>query len=935
MIWPVPLVGRCAGFGMSRTVAVPLGLLLVMVAPVVRADDTGLAAYEGQIRPLLKERCYACHGALKAQAGLRLDTVAAMLEGGDSGPAIEPGESEFSPLVERIIEHDEALRMPPEGEPLTDEQVTLIRSWIDAGAAAPSDETPEPDPREHWAFQAPTRPQVPDAGAGWARDPIDAFLAAEYDRLGLEPLGEAPPHVLLRRLYLDLIGLPPTREELLEFLADPSDAAYERVVDRLLADPRHAERWARHWMDVWRYSDWYGRRAVPDVLNSYAMIWRWRDWIVNKLDEDAGYDHLLRMMLAADELAPNDPEELPATGYVVRNFYRWNYNTWMADSVEHTGKAFLGLTINCAHCHDHKYDPIRHEDYFAFRAFFEPIELRHDRVPGEPDPGPYPKYEYGKAYKPITSGMVRIFDEKLDAETFLYTRGEARNVVPGRPPIPPGPPRFLTRGDFEFEPIDLPDEATYPGLKSFLRQEETATRQAALDQAQVALTAARQTLEAIDAQSDPEGHTTAQLALQVAEETEQVAQADLESLRLRIEADEARFGRSEADADEAARAAARSERALALARARLELAAAEQAEHQVRHQADAAEDAVAKAEQRLAAARQAVETAEGALDSDATSYTPLSPSYPEQSTGRRAALARWLTRRDNPLTARVAVNYLWGWHFGEPIVPTPHDFGRNGAPPSNQSLLDWLAVELMEPSSPGVEPWSMKHLHRRIVMSSAYRMASHTSDPNHPNAAIDRENRSLWRFRPSRMEAEVIRDSLLQVAGVLDLARGGPEIDQAQGLTSRRRSLYFAHHGEGSMQFLELFDAPDPGECYRRTTSVVPQQSLALANSELALNMARTIAAELGTDPLCDQEAEGSESAFIRAAFERVLSRPPSDEELTLSRGFLDRQIALFEGAELPEVAGSATPPSTDPRTRANENLIHALLNHHDFVTIR
>ncbi|WP_235963692.1 DUF1553 domain-containing protein [Tautonia rosea] len=935
MIWPVPLIGRRAGSETPRIVALLLGMLLAAVQPVVRADDAGLAAYEGQIRPLLKERCYACHGALKSQAGLRLDTVAAMLDGGDSGPAIEPGDSEFSPLVERILEHDDALRMPPEGEPLTEDQIAIIRSWIDSGAAAPSNETPEPDPREHWAFQTPTRPAVPDAGAGWAREPIDAFLAAEHDRLGLEPLGEAPPHVLLRRLHLDLIGLPPTREELLEFLADPSEAAYERVVDRLLADPRHAERWARHWMDVWRYSDWYGRRAVPDVLNSYAMIWRWRDWIVNKLDEDAGYDHLLRMMLAADELAPDDPEELPATGYVVRNFYRWNYNTWMADSVEHTGKAFLGLTINCAHCHDHKYDPIRHEDYFAFRAFFEPIELRHDRVPGEPDPGPYPKYDYGKAYAPINSGMVRIFDEKLDAETFLYTRGEARNIVPGRPPIPPGPPRFLTGGDFEVEPIDLPAEAAYPGVKSFIRQEETAVRQKTLDEAQAALSTAQQALETIKAQADPEGHTSAQLALQVAEETLQVAQTDLESLRLRMVADDARLGRGEVDPDESARAAARKERELALARARLERAAAELAEHQVRHQADAAEDALTQAEQRLATARQAVETAEGALESESTSYTHLSPSYPGQSTGRRAALAEWLTRPENPLTARVAVNYLWGWHFGEPIVATPHDFGRNGAPPSNKALLDWLAVELMEPSSPGVKPWSMKHIHRQIVMSAAYRMASHTSDADHPNVAIDPENRGLWRFRPSRMEAEAVRDSLLHVAGVLDLTRGGPEIDQSQGLVSRRRSLYFAHHGEGSMQFLELFDAPDPGECYRRTTSVVPQQSLALANSEMALAMARTIAAELETEPSCDPRADGREDAFIQAVFERVLSRPPSDEERALSRTFLERQVALFEGVELPDVSEVSPPPSTDPRRRANENLVHALLNHHDFVTIR
>ena len=184
-------------------------------------------------------------------------------------------------------------------------------------------------------------------------------------------------------------------------------------------------------MDVWRYSDWYGRRAVPDVLNSYAQIWRWRDWIVRSLNDDKGYDRMVREMLAADELAPADDDDLVATGFLVRNFYRWNYNNWMQDNVEHTGKAFLGLTFNCCHCHDHKYDPITQEEYFRFRAVFEPLELRHDRVPGEPDPGPFPKYDYGTAYKPITSGMVRVFDEKLDAKTFFYTGGDERNVVDG------------------------------------------------------------------------------------------------------------------------------------------------------------------------------------------------------------------------------------------------------------------------------------------------------------------------------------------------------------------------------------------------------------------------------------------------------------------------------------------------------------------------
>ncbi len=409
-----------------------------------------------------------------------------------AAPPSSPAQADASLLLDRLTDPDPDFRMPPEGSPLTDAQIALVRDWIDQGAIAPPDESPEPDPRDHWAFRKAVRPDLPTVrDPDWNRHPIDAFLAVEHDRLGLTPLPLAEPHVLLRRLYLDLIGLPPTRAELHAFLADPSEEAYRRTVDRLLASPQYGERWARHWMDVWRYSDWYGRRAVPDVTNSYAMIWRWRDWIVRSLNADKPYSRMVLEMLAADEINPNDRDTLVATGFLVRNFYRWNYNLWMKDNVEHTAKAFLGLTINCAHCHDHKYDPIKHEDYFAFRAFFEPLEIRHDRVPGEPDPGPYPKYEYGKAYKPITSGLVRIFDEKLDAETYLYTRGEARNVVPDRPPIPPGVPAFLSDDDFHVEPIDLPPEASYPGLQDFVRREEIAQREAALSAAEQELNRTR------------------------------------------------------------------------------------------------------------------------------------------------------------------------------------------------------------------------------------------------------------------------------------------------------------------------------------------------------------------------------------------------------------------------------------------------------------
>ncbi len=319
---------------------------------------------------------------------------------------IEPNDSQNSLLIERVISKDQSERMPPEGEPLSRQQITLLRTWIDGGAIAPIDEQPEKDPQNHWAFQRPTRPVVPisvrafDASqpgrTGRVRNEIDEFIRLQHAWQGLPPNEPASKLVLLRRVYLDLIGVPPTREELHAFRNDPSPLAYEIVVDRLLNDPRYGERWARHWMDVWRYSDWYGRRHVPDVWNSAPQIWRWRDWIVNSLNQDHGYDRMLREMLAADEITPEDDEAGYATGYLIRNWYALNPNDWMRSTVEHTGKAFLGLTFHWAHCHDHKYDPISQDDYFRLRAFFEPMYIRQVRVPGGADPGGFEDYQYGK-----------------------------------------------------------------------------------------------------------------------------------------------------------------------------------------------------------------------------------------------------------------------------------------------------------------------------------------------------------------------------------------------------------------------------------------------------------------------------------------------------------------------------------------------------------
>jgi hypothetical protein len=305
---------------------------------------------------------------------------------------------------------------------------------------------------------------------GGGLNPIDAFLEAEWVRHGLEPRPAAPKHILLRRVYLDLIGLPPTSEELRAFLADDSPEAFEKVVDRLLRDERYGERWGRHWMDVWRYSDWYGRRDANDVRNSASQIFRWRDWIVRSLNEGKGYDRMIQEMLAADEIQPEDYDAGVATGYLVRNYYSLNPNEWMRSAVEHTGKAFLGLTFNCAHCHDHKYDPIEHDDYFRLRAFFEPVFIRQDRVPGEADPGMFQDYTYAGTRSVQRLGAVRVYDRQPDAPTWFYTGGDERNRVTERGSIPPGVPAFLQPETLSIEPVDLPAQAWYPGLRPEIQE---------------------------------------------------------------------------------------------------------------------------------------------------------------------------------------------------------------------------------------------------------------------------------------------------------------------------------------------------------------------------------------------------------------------------------------------------------------------------------
>lgn len=874
---------------------------LMLVCFVISPSDE--IDYQKQVRYVLRERCIACHGALKQESGLRLDTAALAIRGGDGGPAVVPGDSGRSVLLKRISSIDPAERMPPEGEALKPEEINAIRKWIDEGANAPTEEHPEVDPREHWAFQRPIRPQVPAVeNADWVLNPIDAFVAESLQQKGLIPQPAAQKRTWLRRVSLDLTGLPPTPAEQDAFLRDESAEAFEKVVTRLIESPQYGERWGRHWMDIWRYSDWWGLGA--EVRNSQKHIWHWRDWIIESLNHDKPYDQMLREMLASDELYPNDLDRLRGSGFLARQYFKFNRTSWLDETIEHTSKAMLGLTVNCCKCHDHKYDPISQVEYYQLRAIFEPCQIRTDAVSGQLD------FE--------KDGIPRAFDCNLDAPTFVHIRGDDRNPDKSRQ-IVPAVPKFLSLGDFEIHSVQLPVESYLPGLRPHVIESY-------LKAAEDTILSTRRELEVARKKTGDVLPPTeqAKLLVNAAEKSVARAEAEFESIRSRAAADRVRVGAAEAEETKHLIAAAvRAENLAAAAKAEEEIARAELAVLQ------ATPETRSTAETGLAEARASLVQKRKLLDMPGESYTSLSGAlktlesnleteesrqkpFPATSTGRRSALAAWITDPRHPLTARVAVNHLWARHFGRGLVSTLFDFGRKGAPPTHPELLDWLAVELIE------NDWSMKHIHRLIVLSNTYRLASSNAGAAELNLKTDPDNRFYWRRNPVRMEAQIVRDSLLALAGELDLTMGGPSIPVNDD-KSRRRSLYYVHSHNEHQKFLSMFDDASVLECYRRAESIVPQQALALENSSLAGEMAGKIAVQI------EKRLPGlSDEAFVQECFRLVLSADPNSDETAAS---IDAIRQLTSAA----VAANRENPQHHART----GFLLALLNHNDFVTIR
>ena len=816
----------------------------------------------------------------------------------------------------------------------------LALAEVATGSALPeSHRSNRLDSLSHWAFRPIKQPTVPTASSRWVRNPIDAFLSLGHEQYGLIPLDPTPPHVLLRRLYLDLVGVSPTTAELEEFTSQPTDERYTQIVERLLSSPRHGERWGRHWMDIWRYSDWAGHGA--EVRESHPHIWRWRDWIIESLNADKPYDRMIVEMLAADELSPLDSSALRATGFLVRNWFRYNRNVWLEATVEHTGKAFLGLTVNCAKCHDHKSDPLSQVDFYRMRAFFEPHEIRTNLVSYAGDAN--------------ANSLVQAFDLRLTEPTYVFNRGDEARPETNQVVLPSFP-SFLGNTSPEIAAVVLPLETYYPALSEAAVKEALARSDAAVlaaeKKADAAWAAAHSSTNDVEAL-----RVTAEISSRQAT----LARAQQVSLQQRVVAERVKHAVVAGHLDSAARAAAGAERQVSVASAELALAEAESAVQTLRARQKEAElkanpkpepkgepkadskpdskadlkvdakaqKALADAEKKVTEAQEALTSAQRSALEPSSSYAALGPVYPRSSTGRRLALARWIASPDNPLTARVAMNHVWMRHMGSPLVSTVFDFGRSGKSPTHPELLDWLATEFVR------RGWSMKAMHRLIVTSAAYRMKSSGGATMAQNQEKDRDNVYLWRMNVRRAEAELVRDSVLHVSDGLDWTRGGPELDQGSGETSSRRSIYFRHAKEKLMEFTRTFDGPGVTECYRRDESIVPQQALALANSVLVKTQARRLAQSLSTT----LGGDANDAQFINAAFIGVLSRTPTSEETGACRQFLEEQAALLADPSrlTPATVGESSklPPAKAPRARAKENLILVLFNHNDFISIR
>lgn len=881
--------------------------------------------FDSQIKPLLQAKCWDCHGPTTQESHLRLDRRSAILRGGDSGePALVPGKSEQSHLMQLVRGREAGKQMPPDGnERLTDAEVQLLGKWIDQGAVWPgadAETTDEPPPSQHWSFQPlqpGTPPEVADPANSatkdrWPANPIDQYVLAALRAKSLSPNPKATRAELIRRIYLDMLGLPPMPEEVRAFEQDREPRATERLVERVLQDPHYGERWARYWLDLVRFAETNGFETNRERPNA----WPYRDYVIRSLNEDKPYDQFLKEQIAGD--AVGVPE---ATGYLVAgpydlvkspdvNLTLMQRQNELDDMINTTGTAFLGLTLGCARCHNHKFDPIRQTDYYAFQAIFAGVQHGERSAPLSE--------AQQKELAAIDAAMLEIREQ---LKPFQKNPLEGRPAVTARAneetfaPTPAKFVRFTILATNAAEPC-LDELEIYSGSSNVALASlgAKATASSALPGHDI------HKIEHLnDGQhgnprswiSNEAGKGWAQIELPKVIDVQRIAWArdrdgrfnDRIATKYRIEvAVEEGQWKQVASSDD-----------------RMAFTGGTPAPPE--YVFDKFPEAEARHGKELFAKWQAMERRKSVLQASRTFYAgtfqppptihrlfrgeptaprevvepntvaalgrlPITGSSPEVE--RRMALANWIASRDNPLTARVIVNRLWQFHFGRGLVTTPSDFGAAGVRPTHPELLDWLAAELL------ANNWSLKHVHRQILNSATYQQSS---QPREDGLRIDAATDWWWRFPPRRLEAEPIRDSILAVTGVLDQQMFGPGFSAFEvamenvrhyfpkknyGPEDWRRMIYMTKVRLERESVFGIFDCPDAATSVpRRSRSTTPLQALNLFNSQFMLQQADLFAQRLRRESGEDLDQQ------IEKAYWLCYSRGPTADERTESKAFV------------------------------------------------
>lgn len=959
--------------------------------------------FDREVAPLLASHCLDCHRGEEAKGGLDLSEKGKALAGGDSGKVIEPGVGTDSLLLDRVL----ADEMPPK-HPLSTEEKKTLEQWIEQGAPWGTDpidpfriSTAKRAGYDWWSLKPIQRPDVPtDASPELVHNPIDAFVHSKLVSADLSPSPTAEKRTLIRRLYFDLIGLPPTMEEVHAFLDDEDPDAYGKLVDRLLASPHHGERWARHWLDVVRYGETDGFERN----GQRAHAWPYRNWVIHALNADMPYDQFCRWQLAGDLIAPQDPDAVTATGYLVAGVHNTVLGNDMMraiarqdeleDVVGNVAQTFLGLTANCARCHDHKFDPISQQDYYKLTASLAGVS-HGDR--------PLPQPEILAAQTKVRSEIGRVSKALKAIEAPARSHLHAQQRVPLTAAVPEPIASWDLRQGLEDQvgkmPLDVVGKVSQQ-TDGYHFSGEGYLRSAPLDRPVVEKTLevwvrlddlAQQgggtiSLQSLDGQffdaivfgereagewmagsnnfrrtrsfgglreSDPDdvicfaivyaadgtitGYRNGAVygsPYQVEETQDFAAHAGVVLLGCRHEPSggnrllrgtilKANLYDRSLSADEVNASAVSEESGLRLAEVVAALAPEERAVHQrlseqlanlnaeQRRLQETTEQrvyaAVAKEPQDTYLLRRGDVTLRGTLVSpggiasvEGPGAIDLSPNAPEAE--RRRELAVWITNPENPLFARVIVNRLWHYHFGRGLVETPSDFGFNGGQPSHPELLDWLASELI------ANGFRLKPIHRLIVMSSTYQQSSR---PQVPGIERDVENRLLWRKQPMRMEGEVLRDSMLAVAGLLNREIGGKGfsdykvIDVNNGTTyyepfdptdksSQRRSIYRFLPRGGNQGLLDAFDCPDSAtSAPRRNQTTTPLQALELWNSPFTFRVADHLATEVKATAKLDKGRQ------VELMYESVLQRKPLPQEQTAGEKLLEKHTLRLLGRAL------------------------------------